>query len=103
MAARNSVDTKTDRDSELVFSNTEIDFVYEGSPLPDRKSDETFDGTKEQHETINLETSISKKSPPPVQHMFAFSGLTTEDKAKCIKIVQERVIIFCTNLCTYRA
>lgn len=92
MAQKNSVDIKTDRDQELVLSNTEIDFVYEGSPLPDRKSDQ--DGAKEQNETINLETSISKKSPPPIQHMFAFSGLTTEDKAKCIKIVKERVIIF---------
>ena len=92
IAQKNSVDIKTDRDQELVLSNTEIDFVYEGSPLPDRKSDQ--DGAKEQNETINLETSISKKSPPPIQHMFAFSGLTAEDKAKCIKIVKERVIIF---------
>ena len=91
MAQKNSVDIKTDRDQELVLSNTEIDFVYEGSPLPDRKSDQ--DGAKEQNETINLETSISKKSPPRI-HMFAFSGLTAEDKAKCIKIVKERVIIF---------
>ena len=89
IAQKNSVDIKTE---ELVLSNTEIDFVYEGSPLPDRKTD--HDGTKEQNETINLETSISKKSPPPIQHMFAFSGLTTEDKAKCIKIVKERVVIF---------
>ena len=89
---RSSVDVKTDRDSELVLSNTEIDFVYEGSPLPDRKPDQTSDGTKEQNETINLETSISKKSPPRI-HMFAFSGLTAEDKVKCIKIVKEGVII----------
>ena len=89
---RSSVDVKTDRDSELVLSNTEIDFVYEGSPLPDRKPDQTCDGAKEQNETINLETSISKKSPPRI-HMFAFSGLTAEDKAKCIKIVKEGVII----------
>ena len=96
---RSSVDVKTDRDSELVLSNTEIDFVYEGSPLPDRKPDQTCDGAKEQNETINLETSISKKSPPRI-HMFAFSGLTAEDKAKCIKIVKEKFIIF-ARFCSF--
>ena len=54
---KSSVDIKTDKDSDLVLSNTEIDFVYEGSPLPDRKPDQTCDGAKEQNETINLETS----------------------------------------------
>ena len=108
IAQKNNVDIKTDRDHDMDNSNAEkIEFVYEGSPLPDPKSDETnrnlSRGAKEQNETVNLDTSMKKS--PPVRHMFAFSGLTNEDKAKCIEIVKERVNDdnFYTIICTYRA
>ena len=39
----------------------------------------------------NALVEISKNSPP-VKHMFVFSGLTAKNKAKCMKIVKERVI-----------
>ena len=107
IAQKNSVDIKTDRDHDMDNSNAEkIEFVYEGSPLPDPKPDQSnrnlSRAANEQNETVNFDTS-SKKSPT-VRHMFAFSGLTAEDKAKCIEIVKERVIDdnFCTIICTYR-
>ena len=105
---KKTVDVKTDRDDPLNFSTGErIEFVYEGAPVVKPKSDHRIpprrsNSTKEQNETINLDTSI-KNSTPPVQHMLAFSGLTTEDKAKCMQIAKEGVIISCTMLCTYRA